>query len=99
MRETFSRASRRLTGRFTPGPNPHRSTAAANRQSRRAGVRMESPPRPGVNAVYPPGHKRGLVVNRGDLEKGPRVLEGRAPQNTRTREKSWVKGLWGHGWK
>lgn len=94
MRQTISRASRRLTGRSLP-----RGTMAANRQSRRTGVRMDSPPRPGVKAVYPPGHKRGLVVDVKDPEKGPRPLDGKAPVNTRPREKSWAQKLWNGGWK
>jgi hypothetical protein len=58
---------------------------------------MQSPPRPGVKAVYPPGHKRGLVVDVRDPEKGP--LDGGAPKNTKARENTWVKKVWGDGWK
>jgi hypothetical protein len=54
---------------------------------------MQSPPRPGVKAVYPPGHKRGLVVDVRDPEKGP--LDGRAPKNTKAREPTWIKKMWG----
>lgn len=98
MRQTLTRASRRLTGRLGESRSD-RAAAAANRQSRRGGVRMESPPRPGIRAVYPPGHKRGLVVNTNDPEKGPSPLDGKAPKNTRARENTWIQKMWGDGWK
>lgn len=98
MRQTLTRASRRLTGRFTQPKTPQ-TVSAANRRSRRTGIRMGSPPRPGVKAVYPPGHKRGLVVDVKDPEKGPQPLDGRAPTNTRPRENTWIQRLWGDGWK
>jgi hypothetical protein len=98
MRQTLTRASRRLTGRFTQPKTPQ-TASAANRRSRRTGIRMGSPPRPGVKAVYPPGHKRGLVVDVKDPEKGPQPLDGRAPTNTRPRENTWIQRLWGDGWK
>jgi hypothetical protein len=98
MRQTLTRASRRLTGRFTQPKTPQ-TASAANRRSRRTGIRMGSPPRPGVKAVYPPGHKRGLVVDVKDPEKGPQPLDGRAPTNTRPRENTWIQKLWGDGWK
>lgn len=98
MRQTLTRASRRLTGRFTQPKTPQ-TASAANRSSRRTGIRMGSPPRPGVKAVYPPGHKRGLVVDVKDPEKGPQPLDGRAPTNTRPRENTWIQKLWGDGWK
>jgi hypothetical protein len=95
MRQTLSRASRRLTGRFAQPKTPQ----AADRSSRRTGIRLQSPPRPGVKAVYPPGHKRGLVVDVKDPEKGPQPLDGKAPTNTRPRENTWIQKLWGDGWK
>lgn len=98
MRQTLSRASRRLTGRFGQPKTPQTATAA-DRRSRRTGIRLQSPPRPGVKAVYPPGHKRGLVVDVKDPEKGPQPLDGKAPQNTRPRENTWIQKLWGDGWK
>lgn len=98
MRQTLTRASRRVTGRFTQPKTPQ-TASAANRRSRRTGIRMGSPPRPGVKAVYPPGHKRGLVVDVKDPEKGPQPLDGRAPTNTRPRENTWIQRLWGDGWK
>lgn len=98
MRQTLTRASRRLTGRFTQPKTPQ-TASAANRRSRRTGIRMGSPPRPGVKAVYPPGHKRGLVIDVKDPEKGPQPLDGRAPTNTRPRENTWIQRLWGDGWK
>jgi hypothetical protein len=98
MRQTLTRASRRLTGRFTQPKTPQ-TASTANRRSRRTGIRMGSPPRPGVKAVYPPGHKRGLVVDVKDPEKGPQPLDGRAPTNTRPRENTWIQRLWGDGWK
>jgi len=98
MRQTLTRASRRLTGRFTRPQTPH-TASAANRRSRRTGIRMGSPPRPGVKAVYPPGHKRGLVVDVKDPEKGPQPLDGKAPKNTRPRENTWIQRMWGDGWK
>lgn len=98
MRQTLKRASRRLTGRGG-SPKTPQTSASANRRSRRDGIRMGSPPRPAVRAVYPPGHKRGLVVDNKDPEKGPQPLEGRAPKNTKPRENTWIQRLWGDGWK
>lgn len=98
MRQTLTRVSRRLTGRFGQPKTPQ-TASAVNRSSRRTGIRMGSPPRPGVKAVYPPGHKRGLVVDVKDPEKGPQPLDGKAPKNTRPRENTWIQRLWGDGWK
>ena len=50
-----------------------------------------------VKAVKPPGHKRGLVVETSDIEKGP--LVGKATVNTRSTNHTWLQKLWGNGWK
>lgn len=46
---------------------------------------------PGVTAIKPPGHKRGLVVDVKDVEKGP------APAGEK--KKTWLKKFWDDDWK
>lgn len=55
---------------------------------------MGSPTRPGVRAIHPPGHKRGLVVD----VKAKDVEKGGLPERKK-REVTWVKKLWGPDWK
>ena len=95
IRESIRRMSRRLTRR-DPGPKTPRG-AALDRQSKRSGVRMASPPRPAASKGALPGHKQGLVANEKDVEKGP--LDRRAPKNTKPRQRSWMARLWGNDWK
>lgn len=92
VRASISRASRRLTGRAP------KNQAFSQSRDRRTGVYAGGARKvsPGVVAIKPPGHKRGLVVDVNDVEKGP--LYSTASINDRPKE-TWTKKLWANGWK
>lgn len=79
--------SRRLTGRRD---DPNERSDADKRK--RSGV-IAGSKKAGVAAAKP-GQKQRAVVEVKDVEKGP--LDGKAPKNTKPRENTWIKRLWGN---
>ena len=95
VRASIKRASRRLTGR-DPGPTPSEVAAKRKRSGVVAGSRSEKRDT-GVRSA-PPGHKRGLVVEVRDEERGP-LDYGTPPVTTKPKENTWAGRLWGNNWK
>ena len=91
VRQSIKRASRRLTGR--QDTSSRRSEAE---RRKRSGIVAGS--KPGVKAADPPGHKRGVVVEVEDEEKGP-LDYGTPPKTKKPREKSRIQRLWGNDWE
>lgn len=91
VRQSIKRASRRITGRPNP---PSRKEEAARRK--RSGVIAGS--HPGTRAAYPPGQKRGVVVEVKDVEKGS-LDHGTPAQTKKPRENTWFGRLQGNDWK
>ncbi|QIX01572.1 hypothetical protein AMS68_007089 [Peltaster fructicola] len=96
IRASIARASRRLTGR-APAKDPERDVA----RSRRTGTYFGTPPKAGVKAVLPPGHKRGLVVDVQSVrnEKSSDSLNGKATKYNPTKEQTTKKSILTNGRK
>lgn len=94
IRASIARASRRLTGR-APAKDPERDVA----RSRRTGTYFGTPPKAGVKAVLPPGHKRGLVVDVQSVrnEKSSDSLNGKAMKYNPTKEQTTKKSILTNG--
>lgn len=99
VRASFARASRRLTGRGGDGSKTPRTpkksgfTKQDERTVKRDGIRLENRSR--EDARREEGHKRGLVVQVKDLEKG----DGTVRQRTPVQDSAWKSRLFGNDWK
>lgn len=93
IRQSIKRASRRLTGRTNP-PSSKQQAAKKKRSGIVAGTGSQS----GTRAAYPPGEKRGVVVEVKDEEKGP--LDYPAPPKTeKPKQNAFAGKLWSNNWK